>query len=219
MNLNKTKIVATIGPASSSRSMLSKLISSGVDVFRVNFSHASHKEVKRIVSDIKALRIEHKKHVSILGDLQGPKIRIGSVKEGVILKKNDEIVFSTKKIDAGDENAVHIGYSFFPKDVKKDEKVLVDDGKLILKVLNTNKVDEVKLLVLQGGELRSNKGVNLPNTKISLPALTEKDILDAKFAVKNSFDWIALSFVRSKKDVLMLKDLIISETKHPIPVI
>ena len=174
MNLNKTKIVATIGPASSSRSMLSKLISSGVDVFRVNFSHANHKEVKRIVSDIKALRVEHKKHVSILGDLQGPKIRIGNVKEGVILKKNDEIVFSTNKIDAGDKNAVHIGYGLFPKDVKKDEKVLVDDGKLILKVLKTNKLDEVKLLVLQGGELKSNKGVNLPNTKISLPALTEK---------------------------------------------
>ena len=219
MNLNKTKIVATIGPASSSRSMLSKLISSGVDVFRVNFSHASHKEVTRIVSDIKALRAEHKKHVSILGDLQGPKIRIGHVKEGVILKKNDEIVFSTNKIDAGDKNAIHIGYGLFPKDVKKDEKVLVDDGKLILKVLKTNKLDEVKLLVLQGGELKSNKGVNLPNTKISLPALTEKDILDAKFAVKNSFDWIALSFVRSKKDVLMLKDLIMSETKHPVPVI
>ena len=107
----------------------------------------------------------------------------------------------------------------FPKDVKKDEKILVDDGKIILKVLKTNKTDQATLLVIQGGELKSNKGVNLPNTKISLPALTEKDIVDAKFAIKNSFDWIALSFVRSKKDVLMLKDLIQSETKHSIPVI
>ena len=219
MNLNKTKIVATVGPASSSRSMLSKLISSGVDVFRINFSHSSHDEVKRIVSDIKDLRTEHKKHVSILGDLQGPKIRIGNVKDGVLLKKNDEIIFSTKKIEVGDENIVHIGYDFFPKDIKKDERVLVDDGKIILKVLKTNKADEVTLLVLQGGELKSNKGVNLPNTKISLPALTQKDIVDAKFAIKNSFDWIALSFVRSKKDVLMLKELIMSETKHPMPVI
>ena len=219
MNLNKTKIVATVGPASSSRSMLSKLISSGVDVFRINFSHSSHDEVKRIVSDIKDLRTEHKKHVSILGDLQGPKIRIGNVKDGVLLKKNDEIIFSTKKIEVGDENIVHIGYDCFPKDIKKDERVLVDDGKIILKVLKTNKADEVTLLVLQGGELKSNKGVNLPNTKISLPALTQKDIVDAKFAIKNSFDWIALSFVRSKKDVLMLKELIMSETKHPMPVI
>ena len=177
MNLNKTKIVATVGPASSSRSMLSKLISSGVDVFRINFSHASHDEVKRIVSDIKDLRTEHKKHVSILGDLQGPKIRIGNVREGVLLKKNDEIVFSTKKIEVGDKNIVHIGYDFFPKDVKKDEKILVDDGKIILKVSKTNKVDEVTLLVLQGGELKSNKGVNLPNTKISLPALLKKILL------------------------------------------
>ena len=219
MNLNKTKIVATVGPASASKSMLSKLISSGVDVFRINFSHASHDEVKRIVKDIKGLREEHKKHVTVLGDLQGPKIRIGNVREGVILKKNDEIVFSTTEIDIGDQNIVHIGYDLFPKDVKKDEKILVDDGKIILKVLKTNKTDQATLLVLQGGELKSNKGVNLPNTKISLPALTEKDIVDAKFAIKNSFDWIALSFVRSKKDVLMLKDLIRSETKHSIPVI
>ena len=219
MNLNKTKIVATVGPASASKSMLSKLISSGVDVFRINFSHASHDEVKRIVKDIKGLREEHKKHVTVLGDLQGPKIRIGNVRDGVILKKNDEIVFSTKEIDIGDQNIVHIGYDLFPKDVKKDEKILVDDGKIILKVLKTNKTDQATLLVIQGGELKSNKGVNLPNTKISLPALTEKDIVDAKFAIKNSFDWIALSFVRSKKDVLMLKDLIQSETKHSIPVI
>ena len=219
MNLNKTKIVATVGPASASKSMLSKLISSGVDVFRINFSHASHDEVKRIVKVFKDLREEHKKHVTVLGDLQGPKIRIGNVRDGVILKKNDEIVFSTKEIDIGDQNIVHIGYDLFPKDVKKDEKILVDDGKIILKVLKTNKTDQATLLVIQGGELKSNKGVNLPNTKISLPALTEKDIVDAKFAIKNSFDWIALSFVRSKKDVLMLKDLIQSETKHSIPVI
>ena len=152
--------------------MLSKLISSGVDVFRINFSHASHDEVKRIVKDIKGLREEHKKHVTVLGDLQGPKIRIGNVRDGVILKKNDEIVFSTKEIDIGDQNIVHIGYDLFPKDVKKDEKILVDDGKIILKVLKTNKTDQATLLVLQGGELKSNKGVNLPNTKISLPALT-----------------------------------------------
>ncbi len=219
MNLNKTKIIATVGPACSSRSMLSKLISSGVDVFRINFSHATHSEVKKIVSHIKHLRQEHNKHVTILGDLQGPKIRTGKVVEGCVLKKGDQIVFTTNLIENGDNSMVQIGYNLFPKDVKKDEKVMVDDGKIILKVVKTNKSDEVTLEVIQGGELKSNKGVNLPNTKISLPALTEKDINDAKFAIKNSFDWIALSFVRSKNDVLMLKELIHSETKKSMPII
>ena len=219
MNLNKTKIIATVGPACSSRSMLSKLISSGVDVFRINFSHATHSEVKKIVSHIKYLRQEHNKHVTILGDLQGPKIRTGKVIEGCVLKKGNQIVFTTNLIENGDNSMVQIGYNLFPKDVKKDEKVMVDDGKIILKVVKTNRSDEVTLEVIQGGELKSNKGVNLPNTKISLPALTEKDVNDAKFAIKNSFDWIALSFVRSKNDVLMLKELIQSETKKSMPII
>ena len=219
MNLNKTKIVATIGPACSSRSMLSKLISSGVDVFRINFSHATHVEVKKTISHIKDLRQEHNKHVTILGDLQGPKIRIGKVVSGCILKKGSQVVFTTKLVENGDSSVVQIGYNLFPKDVKKDEKVMVDDGKIILKVVKTNRSDEVTLEVVQGGELKSNKGVNLPNTKISLPALTEKDILDAKFAIKNSFDWIALSFVRSKNDVLMLRELVQSETKRSMPII
>ena len=219
MKLNKTKIIATLGPASSSKTMLSKLIMSGVDVFRVNFSHADHKDVERIVSDIKALRIKHNKHVSVLGDLQGPKIRLGNVVPETFLKKGDSILFSTKRIKNGDSNRVTINYASFPKDVKKGETVLVDDGKIILQVEKTDRDTSVNLIVIQGGLLSSNKGVNLPSTKISLPALTPKDIKDAKFAAKLGLDWVALSFVRSKNDVLQLREILDKSSKELIPII
>ena len=219
MKLNKTKIIATLGPASSSKTMLSKLIMSGVDVFRVNFSHADHKDVERIVSDIKTLRIKHNKHVSVLGDLQGPKIRLGNVVPETFLKKGDSILFSTRKIKNGDSNRVTINYTSFPKDVKKGETVLVDDGKIILQVEKTDRDTSVNLIVIQGGLLSSNKGVNLPSTKISLPALTPKDIKDAKFAAKLGFDWVALSFVRSKNDVLQLREILDKSSKELIPII
>ena len=219
MKLNKTKIIATLGPASSSKTMLSKLIVSGVDVFRVNFSHADHKDVERIVGDIKALRIKHNKHVSVLGDLQGPKIRLGNVVPETFLKKGDSILFSTKKIKNGDSNRVTINYTSFPKDVKKGETVLVDDGKIILQVEKTDRDTSVNLIVIQGGLLSSNKGVNLPSTKISLPALTPKDIKDAKFAAKLGLDWVALSFVRSKNDVLQLREILDKSSKELIPII
>ena len=219
MKLNKTKNIATLGPASSSKTMLSKLIVSGVDVFRVNFSHADHKDVERIVSDIKALRIKHNKHVSILGDLQGPKIRLGNVVPETFLKKGETILFSTKRIKNGDSNRVTINYTSFPKDVKKGETVLVDDGKIILQVEKTDRETSVNLIVIQGGLLSSNKGVNLPSTKISLPALTPKDIKDAKFAAKLGLDWVALSFVRSKNDVLQLREILDKSSNELIPII
>ena len=219
MKLNKTKIIATLGPASSSKTMLSKLIVSGVDVFRVNFSHADQKDVERIVNDIKALRIKHNKHVSILGDLQGPKIRLGNVIPETFLKKGDSILFSTKKIKNGNSNRVTINYTSFPKDVKKGETVLVDDGKIILQVEKTDRDANVNLIVIQGGLLSSSKGVNLPSTKISLPALTPKDIKDAQFAAKLGFDWVALSFVRSKNDVLQLREILDKSSDELIPII
>ena len=219
MKINKTKIIATLGPACSSKTMMSKLISSGVDVFRVNFSHADHKDIERIVGDIIALRAKHNKHVTILGDLQGPKIRLGNVLPETILKKGDSIIFSTKKIKNGSSENVTINYASFPKDVKRGETVLVDDGKIILKVEKTDRDCTVNLIVIQGGVLSSNKGVNLPSTKISLPALTPKDIKDAKFAAKLGFDWIALSFVRSKNDVLQLREILDKNSKDTIPII
>ena len=220
MKLNKTKIVATIGPASSSKPILKKLISSGVDVFRINFSHSSYSETKKIVDDIRSLNSELNVHVSILGDLQGPKIRIGQVEEGVELKKGDVLSFTTNDPDyVGGKRKVSINYSSFPSDVSKNEKILINDGKLILKVIKTNKKDFVEAKVIQGGSLDSNKGVNLPNTKISMPALTQKDKEDALFSIKNKFDWIALSFVRNSKDLSILKKLIETNSSQKIPII
>ena len=219
MKFNKTKIVATLGPASSERPMLKKLMNAGVDVFRVNFSHASYTETIETIKNIRELSVELNIHASVLGDLQGPKIRLGTVKENVFIKKGDVIEITTKSVSEGDAKCVSINYLDFPKDVNVNEKILVNDGKLIFKVLKTNKKDVVQAKVLQGGALESRKGVNLPNTNISLPALTEKDKEDALFAVKNEFDWVALSFVRSKKDVFLLQKLIESNSNDKIPII
>ena len=219
MKFKKTKIIATLGPASNSKKMIERLIKSGVDVLRVNFSHADHEDIKRIVNDVNFIRKKLNNHVTLLADLQGPKIRIGEVIEDRELKKNEKISFTTDISTANRENIIKINYPSFAKDVKAGDKVLIDDGKIILKVISSNKNDLVELKVIQEGVLKSRKGVNLPNTKISQPALTKKDIRDAIFALNNSFDWIALSFVRSKKDILELKELISKNCDHHIPII
>lgn len=219
MKFKKTKIIATLGPASSSKEMIKKLIKSGVDVLRVNFSHATHDEVERIVDNVNDLRNELGSNVTLLGDLQGPKIRIGELENDIELKKNQSLSICSNLSDSNGVDKIFISYPSFAKDVKPGENILVDDGKLIFKVISTNKKDTVDIKVVQEGVLKPRKGVNLPNTKISQPALTEKDIDDAKFAVKKSFDWIALSFVRSKKDVLQLRELIESQCDYHIPII
>ena len=219
MKFKKTKIIATLGPASSSKEMIKKLIKSGVDVFRVNFSHATHDEVERIVDDVNDLRKELGSNVTLLGDLQGPKIRIGELENDIKLKKNQSLSICSNLSESNGVDKIFISYPSFAKDVKPGENILVDDGKLIFKVVSTNKKDTVDIKVVQEGVLKPRKGVNLPNTKISQPALTEKDIDDAKFAVKKSFDWIALSFVRSKKDVFQLRELIESQCDYHIPII
>jgi len=219
MKFKKTKIIATLGPASSSKEMIKKLIKSGVDVLRVNFSHATHDEAERIVDIVNDLRNELGSNVSLLGDLQGPKIRIGELEKDIELKKNQSLSICSNLSESNGVDKIFISYPSFAKDVKPGENILVDDGKLIFKVISTNKKDTVDIKVVQEGVLKPRKGVNLPNTKISQPALTEKDIDDAKFAVKKSFDWIALSFVRSKKDVLQLRELIESQCDYHIPII
>ena len=219
MKFKKTKIIATLGPASSSKEMIKKLIKSGVDVLRVNFSHATHDEVERIVDNVNDLRKELGSNVTLLGDLQGPKIRIGELENDIELKKNQSLSICSNLSESNGVDKIFISYPSFAKDVKPGENILVDDGKLIFKVISTNKKDTVDIKVVQEGVLKPRKGVNLPNTKISQPALTEKDIDDAKFAVKKSFDWIALSFVRSKKDVLQLRELIESQCDYHIPII
>ena len=205
----KTKIIATIGPSTLSKEVLKKMIVSGVNVCRLNFSHINHENAKKAISMIKEINRELHVHTAILADLQGPKIRVGEVKN-IKLKKGQEIVFCTKKR----RNTIFINYSKFAKDVKANDKVLVDDGKIVLTVTETNKKDVVKLRVLFGGMLYSNKGVNLPNTKISLPCLTKKDKEDLKFILNEQIEWVALSFIRSNSDITALRRIIKNKRTH-----
>ncbi|WP_234111249.1 MULTISPECIES: pyruvate kinase [Chryseobacterium] len=209
--IKKTKIIATLGPASSDKETMIDLINAGVDVFRINFSHADYDLVRKNVETIREINKELGRSTSILGDLQGPKLRVGVVKEGSYLNPGDVLTFTNEKIE-GDSKRVYMTYQQFPQDVKVGERILIDDGKLVLEVIETNEKDTVKARTIQGGPLSSKKGVNLPNTNVSLPALTEKDIEDANFILDLELDWIALSFVRHAQDIIDLKELI---AKHP----
>ncbi|WP_196885628.1 pyruvate kinase [Aureivirga sp. CE67] len=213
----KTKIVATLGPACSDKKTMLKMIKAGVNVFRINFSHANYEIVKKNIEIIRELNKEHNFNTAILADLQGPKLRVGTMKENV-LNVGDIFTFTTKEC-VGDGKKAFMTYQNFPKDVEAGEHILVDDGKLLFEVISTNGEDEVQAKVLRGGSLKSKKGVNLPNTKISLPALTEKDIKDANFAVEQGVDWIALSFVRTAEDLQSLHKLIAEKSEEKIPVI
>ncbi len=215
----KTKIVATLGPATSSKDVLRKMLQEGVNVFRINFSHANYDDVKERIKMIRELNKEDGFNAAILGDLQGPKLRVGTMKEEVVVNEGDQIVFATGKEFKGTSKRVYMNYDSFPRDVKAGERILLDDGKLIFEVVHTNKKDEVKTKVIQGGPLKSKKGVNLPNTSISLPALTEKDIKDAIFACEIGVDWMALSFVRHAEDLIELQNLIKEHTEYKIPII
>ena len=214
MNQRKTKIVATIGPVTSAKENLVKLIQSGVNVCRLNFSHSTHEEHIEVIKNIREADKELGTHTAILGDLQGPKIRIGDVKDNNIeLVPGTEIIITTKSV-MGTADKVSITYQGLPKDVKKGERILLDDGKLMFEVISTNLKDEVKLKVIHGGYLSSKKGVNLPNTKISQPSLTEKDRKDLQVILEHNLDWIGLSFVRSAKDIIELKHLISQNNKQ-----
>lgn len=215
----KTKIVATLGPACSTKEVLKNMVDSGVNVFRINFSHADYTDVSARIDMIRELNDEFGYTTSILADLQGPKLRVGVMKEDVVVSKGDKITFTTAEDILGTAERVYMNYKEFPKDVNPGERILLDDGKLIFEVTKTDKNTEVEAVVVQGGPLKSKKGVNLPNTKVSLPALTEKDIRDAKFAIENKVDWIALSFVRTPNDLEDLQDLIAEHSDHKIPII
>lgn len=217
-SFQKTKIVATVGPAIDSYDKLKDLILAGVDVFRLNFSHGEHETHKRVIDTIHQLKKDLDTYVSILADLQGPKIRVGLIENNAIpLKSGDEIEFTTDEI-LGNKDRVHISYADFPKDVNPGERILCDDGKVIFSVIDTNRINSVRLKVIHGKELSSRKGVNLPDTKTSLPALTPKDLKDLNFILTQDVDWIALSFVRKPEDVTLLKD-IIDKANHPALVI
>jgi len=215
----KTKIVATLGPATSSKEVLRDMMHAGADVFRINFSHANYDDVAARIKMIRELNDELGKNTAILADLQGPKLRVGVMGSEVVVSPGDEITFVTGEPFEGNSERVYMNYQSFPQDVKKGEQILLDDGKLIFEVIATNAVDEVKAKVIQGGPLKSKKGVNLPNTNISLPALTEKDVKDAIFAIKQNVDWMALSFVRFSQDLVDLQNLIKEHSEHKIPII
>lgn len=215
----KTKIVATLGPATSKKEVLKEMILAGVDVFRINFSHASYDDVTERIKMIRELNEEMQMSTAILADLQGPKLRVGVMGGEVVVAPGDEILFVTGEPFEGNAERVYMNYAAFPRDVKAGENILLDDGKLMFEVVSTNGENEVKAKVIQGGPLKSKKGVNLPNTNISLPALTEKDIKDAIFAVGQNVDWIALSFVRFSQDLIDLQNLIKEHSEHKIPII
>ena len=205
---SKTKIVATMGPATASVEVLEQMIDAGLDVARINSSHGSYEDHQKVIDFIRKINVYKKTNVAILVDLQGPKLRIGMVeKNAVELEIGKEIIITTTEC-VGNAEKVYITYPQFPKDVAINDFVLIDDGKLKLKVTATNQTDTVKAVIVNGGILSSKKGVNLPNTKISLPSLTKKDLQDLDFALKNDAEWIGLSFVRSVTDVVDLKERI-----------
>jgi pyruvate kinase len=203
--MKKTKIVATLGPASSSKSVLKDMILEGLNVCRLNFSHGSYDDHANSIKMIREINEELGLNVAILADLQGPKIRTNEMENnGVLLEVGNEIKIITDKV-VGNAVRFSINYQKLPQDVSPGEKILLDDGKIMLEVITTNGKTEITCKIVQGGILSSKKGVNFPNTKISLPSLTEKDQLDLDFALDHEVDWIGLSFVRSARDIIELK--------------
>ena len=203
---NRTKIVATVGPASNSKEMLTALVKAGVDVFRINFSHGTHADHQPVIDLIREINAEWGTHVAILMDLQGPKIRVNTMEDNVVLKKGQELVITTREL-TGNGKVVSTSYKNLPQDVKVGEKVLIDDGKIELKVTEVRDVDIVTKVVY-GGPLTSRKGINLPHTKVSAPSLTDKDVKDLAFGLKNNVNWVALSFVRKAQDIIALREIL-----------
>ena len=210
---NRTKIVATLGPASSKKEVLLNMIKAGVDVCRLNFSHGKTEDHQEVIDIIRDINKKYKTNVGILADLQGPKIRIGLVKDGGInLVSGHKIEITTREL-IGDDKQIYITYQSFPSDVRSGEIILLDDGKIQMRVLSTNNKDSVHCEVVYGGILTSRKGVNLPNTKVSIPSLTEEDLANLEFALNNDVEWIGLSFVRSADDIIELKRIIARSDK------
>jgi pyruvate kinase len=203
----KAKIVATLGPASAQYDTMLKMVKEGVNVFRINFSHGDHETHRNTMRIVKKINDDHDLTIATLADLQGPKLRVGVVEEGAVVNPGDRVEFTNEECE-GTAQRVFMTYEHFARDVEAGERILLDDGKLIMKVVSTDKKSTVVAEVVQGGPLKSKKGVNLPNTKISLPCLTPKDIADLDVALEEGAEWIGLSFVRSADDVRELKERI-----------
>lgn len=205
---NKTKIIATMGPACSSLEMLKQIIRAGVDVCRVNFSHGDWDTHLAVVKNIRKANEELGTNVAILGDLQGPKLRIGEVKDNSMLLETGAIMTLSTKATISTGNTIYVKYSTLARDVKVGERVLLDDGKLELEFTKRVDQDTVEAIVINGGYLSSNKGFNLPSSDLSVDSLTPKDEKDLEFIMKHDFDWVALSFVRSADDIIQLRKIL-----------
>jgi pyruvate kinase len=206
ISYNKTKIVATVGPASNNKDMLRALVKEGVDVFRLNFSHGTYEDHQKVVTAVREINQEFGSTISLLQDLQGPKIRIQEMQPDVVVERGQQLIITTKQL-LGNREIVSTSYQSLPKDVKFGDMILIDDGKIELKVKEVRDI-EVVTEVVYGGPVKSRKGINLPFTKVSAPSLTEKDLKDVEFGIKNNLDWIALSFVRKASDIIALREIL-----------
>ncbi|MER3498658.1 MAG: pyruvate kinase [Chitinophagaceae bacterium] len=217
-SFHRTKIVATVGPACDTYVKLLSLVKCGVNVFRLNFSHGTHEEKIKIIEFIRQINKTEPYNIAILADLQGPKLRVGEIENGMMeVKAGDILTFTNEKV-TGNKERIYVSYPDLHKDVKIGNTILIDDGKLEVKVSKILKNNDVQVKVKLGGFLSSKKGINLPDTKISLPALTEKDLKDLEFIIEQKLDWVALSFVRSVKDIIILRNKL-HETKSKTKII
>ncbi len=203
---HRTKIVATVGPACDTYEKLLELVQAGVNVFRLNFSHGSHEDKLKIINHIRQINSTEPYNIAILGDLQGPKLRVGEIENNALdVVAGDILTFTNEKL-VGTKERIYVSYQGLHKDVKVGNKIMIDDGKIEVQVKDILKNNDVQVQVILGGRISSKKGLNLPDTKISLPALTEKDLVDLEFIIDQNLDWVALSFVRSVKDIIILRN-------------
>jgi pyruvate kinase len=213
-SFNKTKIVATVGPASNTYERLGMLIREGVDVFRLNFSHGAHDEHLSVINTVRRLNKDLRTNVGLLQDLQGPKIRLGEVEGGQVeIKPGDKITIVAGEKEVSTATRLATIYLGLPRDVKPGDSILLDDGKLELRVLATDREKEVECEVIYGGIVKPRKGINLPDSEVSAPSMTEKDIEDLKFGLENDVDWVALSFARRADDIRFIKNIIAESGK------
>lgn len=207
-SIKRTKIVATVGPACDTYDKLLDLVKAGVNVLRLNFSHGSHEDKARIIDVIRQINNTEPYNIAILADLQGPKLRVGEIENDALeIHPGDILTFTNTKC-IGTLEKIYVSYPNLHSDVKPGNLIMIDDGKLEVRVTEILPSNDVKVVVVMGGTLSSKKGINLPDTKISLPALTEKDLVDLDFIIAQNVDWIALSFVRQVKDITELKAIL-----------
>lgn len=204
--VHKTKIVATVGPSCDTYEKLLELVKCGVNVFRLNFSHGKNEEKAQIIQHIRSINEKQPYNIAILADLQGPKLRVGEIEKGVMQVEPGDVLTFTNTPCVGNKECIYVSYPNLADDVRIGNTILIDDGKIEVKVTEVTKEKNVKVKVMLGGPLSSKKGINLPDTKISLPALTEKDLADLDFIIDQQLDWVALSFVRSVKDIIILRN-------------